>query len=192
MKDSINFIQEKIVELETKVKNLTTQNEKIVELETKVKNLTTEIDNLRDRERITFPNTRPLQTLYIKEIKHPQFINDKKIIEIFVLWGTCDVDKEKSFEDGINFLWIIDNEYENHNLILLSKIFEFDKFVLKKNNQIVDDDFFKDKSNKDSIFDFISSKTFPYFREFMFFVLFEEPYDRLRTFTTIHPEDLHL
>ena len=105
---------------------------KIVELENKVKNLTTEIDNLRDRERITFPNTRPQEILYIKKIKHIKITKDKKNIEFLLLWGMCDVDKEKSFEDGINYFWGIDNEYDNHNLILLYKIFDFDKLFLKR------------------------------------------------------------
>ena len=65
----------------------------IVELENKVKNLTTEIDNLRDRERITFPNTRPQEILYIKKIKHIKITKDKKNIEFLLLWGMCDVDK---------------------------------------------------------------------------------------------------
>jgi len=178
-----NKKNEKIVELETKVEHLTNKDQKIVKLETKVKHLTTEIDNLRnrfdDKKIITYPPyTSPQHTVYCSKVHSIKIREDKKKrIKSLQFGGMCDVDLN-SQQNGVTLTWEIDvdDEDENRNLILLSKLFEFDEFVLKQNNQIVNDDFFEDESNKDSIFDFISSKKFPYLRYFVLKGSFYESY----------------
>jgi len=201
--------KEKIVELENKVKNITSKVDKIVELENRVEHLTSEIENLRNQRPIeNYPNyyipywNSPRQLVYIHGIDFIQTDENKKRILHIRFKGTCDIDVN-SLQNGINLDWEIsydegeidfftETSIKNsiNDLMMICKIFDFDKFVLKNNNQIVDDDFLKDESNKDSIFDFISSKTFPYKREFFLIGVFGGEYYREENLTSMFPEEV--
>jgi len=201
---------EKIVELENKVEHLTTENEKIVELgntvkllttnsteslkeliknteiiielEDKVELLTTKIDNLRNQTNRPIENHPTYQTsyqwVYVQRIDSIQTNENKKRIKDIRFLGICDMDLNFQ-RNGVNLVWEVDDD--PYEFMLLSKIFEFDKIILKNknidnvssiffnetssgiefNSDSFINDFFLEESNKNSIFDFISSKTFP-------------------------------
>jgi len=196
---------EKIVELENKVEHLTTENEKIVELgnnvellttnsteslkelirnteiiielEDKVELLTTEIDNLRNQTNRPIENHPTYYTsyqwVYVQRIDSIQTNENKKRIKDIRFLGICD--RDLNFQrNGVNLVWEVDDD--PYEFMLLSKIFDFDKIILKNKN--IDNEtssgigfdsdsfinvFFLEESNKNSIFDFISSKTFPFY-----------------------------
>ena len=185
---------EKIVELENKVEHLTTKidnvdvlqemiknTEIIIELEDKVELLTTEIDNLRNQINRPIENhptyNTSYQWVYVQRIDSIQTNENKKRIKDIRFLGICDMDLNFQ-RNGVNLVWEVDDD--PYEFMLLSKIFEFDKIILKNknidnvssiffnetssgiefNSDSFINDFFLEESNKNSIFDFISSKTF--------------------------------
>ena len=63
-------------------------------------------------------------------------------------------------------------------------VIEITKSRVRKN------DFFREESNKDSIFDFISSKTFPYMRNCILIGPFHGEYNREENLTSMIPEEV--